>query len=93
VTTRGRTVEYGWTADGLIERVSYGSGMSRVYGYDEADRLTSIVNQTAGGSEEFGYGYDGQANRVSESRKRNGVIDVNYFSRSTTITFPVRCLT
>jgi RHS repeat-associated protein len=69
----GRQVNHDWTADGLLSKVEYGNGMSRVYGYDNGDRVTSIINtHSASESEEFVYGYDANSNRESETRKRNG---------------------
>jgi RHS repeat-associated protein len=69
----GRQVNHDWTADGLLSKVEYGNGMSRVYGYDNGDRVTSIINTHSGSeSEEYVYGYDANSNRESEIRKRNG---------------------
>jgi YD repeat-containing protein len=69
----GRVIDYDWTVDGLMSRVDYGSGMSRAYSYDNADRVTSIINTLSPTqSEEFVYGYDANSNRESETRKRNG---------------------
>jgi YD repeat-containing protein len=40
--------------------------------YDNADRVTGIVNtHSASENEEFVYGYDANSNRQSETRKRN----------------------
>ena len=44
----GGTVDYDWIRDSLLSRVSYGTRMSRVYGYDDADRITSITNSMGG---------------------------------------------
>ena len=32
----GRQVNHDWTVDGLLSKVDYGNGMSRVYNYDNA---------------------------------------------------------
>lgn len=67
------TVSYNWFADGLLERVSYASGMKREFGYDNADRVMSIRNTiNASEIQEFGYGYDANTNRRSETKKING---------------------
>jgi len=69
----GRSVDYDWTADGLLSQVNYGNGMSRVYAYDNVDRVTSIKNSLgAGESEEYGYTYDANSNRKNEMRRVNG---------------------
>lgn len=68
------TITYDWYADGLLKQVTYPNGAKREYGYDNADRLTSLTNtlntQT---SELFNYTYDPNSNRASETRKQNGV--------------------
>jgi RHS repeat-associated protein len=67
------TVSYAWHSDGLLERANYASGMKREYGYDNADRVTSIKNTVnAAEVQEFIYGYDGNSNRKSETKKLNG---------------------
>src|ERR1051325_6407013 len=69
----GRQVNHDWTVDGLLSRVDYGNGMSRVYNYDNADRVTSILNtHSASESEEYVYSYDANSNRETETRKHNG---------------------
>src|ERR1051325_9937296 len=69
----GRQVNHDWTVDGLLSKVDYGNGMSRVYNYDNADRVTSILNtHSASETEEFVYSYDANSNRESETRKHNG---------------------
>lgn len=68
----GRQVNYEWFADGLLSKVTYGNGMQRLYGYDNADRVTSIVNTLgASDTQEFNYSYDANSNRESETRKFN----------------------
>ncbi|MEW6207471.1 MAG: hypothetical protein AB1631_03835 [Acidobacteriota bacterium] len=69
----GRSASYRWKADGLIEQVSYSTGMTREWSYDQADRLVSIKNSfSAEESEEYIYGYDKNSNRASEIRRKNG---------------------
>ena len=78
----GRTINHTWKRDGLLERVDYGNGMSRAYGYDNADRLKTITNTFgSGSSEEFNYSYDANSNRSSETRKLNGLYLVAGFRR------------
>ena len=72
----GREVNYGWYADGLLAGVTYGSGMSRAYTYDDADRVTKVTNQFApAAGEEFDYAYDPNGNRERETRKLNGQVE------------------
>ena len=67
------SVNYSWNPDGTLRQITYPSSMQRNYNYDEADRVTSIVNkQGATDSEEFGYTYDINSNRETEARKVNG---------------------
>lgn len=74
--TGGATAAYSWFADGLLKTVDYGSGLKREYSYDNADRLTQLTNTVGTGSgvktQQFVYGYDGNSNRESETRKQNG---------------------
>jgi RHS repeat-associated protein len=74
----GQQVSYSWKPDGHLEKVTYGTGMERSYAYDAADRLSSVTNtlgvnnlsQTQ--TEVFGYTYDDNSNRQTETRKFNG---------------------
>ncbi|RPI29625.1 MAG: hypothetical protein EHM61_00940, partial [Acidobacteria bacterium] len=61
-----------WRADNLLGKVRYPGGMLREYGYDEANRITSVKNQISPTEvEQFGYVYDKDSNRVSETRQFN----------------------
>jgi RHS repeat-associated protein len=72
VMASGRSINYTWKPDGLLDQVTYGNGMSRVYGYDNADRLKSVINTFgSGNSEQFSYDYDSNSNRTAETRKLN----------------------
>ncbi|RPJ61420.1 MAG: hypothetical protein EHM23_07000 [Acidobacteria bacterium] len=68
-------VEYQWHPDGLMRQVSYPGGMTRAYEYDDADRVSRILNTVnATESEEYVYGYDANGNRSTETRRQNGAL-------------------
>ncbi|MGH9821766.1 MAG: RHS repeat domain-containing protein, partial [Blastocatellia bacterium] len=74
-TAGGRQIGYTWQPNGLLSNVTYGNGMQRQYGYDHANRVTSIVNTfNASSNEEFDYSYDANSNRTGETRKFNGTV-------------------
>jgi RHS repeat-associated protein len=69
----GQSVYYDWFADGLLKRVTYATGVTRDYSYDNADRVASVTNTLRPQlSEDFDYTYDRNSNRDSETRKQNG---------------------
>jgi RHS repeat-associated protein len=69
----GGQVSYTWRADGLVSQIDYGSQMRRDYRYDDADRLTGVVNTLgAAQSEEYAYTYDANSNRLTETKSFNG---------------------
>jgi YD repeat-containing protein len=69
-----QVAKYNWTADGLLDEVVYQGNAStkRKFSYDNADRVTNITNTIGTNTESFDYGYDGNSNRTSETRKFNG---------------------
>jgi RHS repeat-associated protein len=70
--TGNRLATYAWKADGLLDKVTYPSGVLCEYNYDDADRLTSVKNSiNATDNEEFVYSYDKNSNREKETRKQN----------------------
>jgi RHS repeat-associated protein len=61
---------YDWKADGLLDKVTYQNSTSRNYVYDSADRVSSITNSFGNDqSETFGYGYDANSNRITETKQ------------------------
>ena len=58
-----------------MKQVTYPAGMTRQYEYDDADRVSGILNTVnATESEEYVYGYDANGNRSTETRKQNGAV-------------------
>jgi RHS repeat-associated protein len=68
-----KEVHFTWNPNGLLQKADYGTGMSRLYTYDQANRIKGIVNTLgAGQTQEYDYTYDSNSNRLSETRKFGG---------------------
>jgi RHS repeat-associated protein len=85
VVQNGNTIaNYDWLKDGLLDKVTYSqNSTSRVYTYDNADRVKTITNSfTNSQSESFEYVYDANSNRDLEIKKVNGqalkTVDYDY---------------
>lgn len=71
----GDHVGYEWTPNGLPQRTTYVNGMKREFGYDLADRLTSIHNTVGASTETYEYEYDSGSNRTVERRLLDGQLE------------------
>jgi RHS repeat-associated protein len=72
---------YDWKADGILDKVTYQNSTSRNYVYDSADRVSSITNSFGNDqSETFGYGYDANSNRITETKAATNQVtkSINY---------------
>ncbi|MGH9821762.1 MAG: RHS repeat-associated core domain-containing protein, partial [Blastocatellia bacterium] len=78
VTTGTEQIIYGWNPNSLLGSVTYTNGMTRSYSYNNGNQLQSVKNTFVAAdpshgitehSQEFDYGYDGNSNRLSETRQ------------------------
>ncbi len=94
-TTPGGTATYAYFPDDLLKEVSYPNGVKASYGYDNADRLTSIANSrgtTVVSS--YAYTYDGNGNRTRQIETNGGPAETTTYTyddldRLATVTYPV----
>ena len=85
VTTDAGVATYTYTLDNLRNSITYPSLAVSSYGYDLADRVTSIATRDDGGTliSSFGYQYDKNGNRTQEDQDRQGVLETATFGDGT----------
>jgi RHS repeat-associated protein len=89
----GTTTQTYWPDD-LLRSVTYPNGVTATHGYDKADRLTSLVNAKAASVvSSYGYTYDGNGNRKSQSEANGGTTEATTYTydaldRLETVTYP-----
>ncbi len=69
-----RISSYGYTPAGRTSQIQLPNGLTRTYGYDRAQRLTSVTN-VVGGTHfaDFDYTLDGEGNRTNISEELWGI--------------------